>query len=293
MEKRTLTDNISKEREDSERMESWVSGRGNKRGSKSRPGPGVANERAPAGSSRGFEQAVTSLGASRRHPFHLRSMTRPCASRSISHPFPAVPVVRDIPLSLPHELNRVLVPVFKGAAAVSATWQPCLYLASTPSRHFVAHLFLSPITLHGWSWSLPLSLSFSLSPFLSLYLFLSVWSVSLAIPFVRWYKQRNCASVEFSCRWFEQRLIIVVDKGTPGIVPSSSSCCQYGLNRHLQMFDENGDDYIRLIIFENNYETSFIFAIADKINAFRSIFSINSHKKIYAIVLKLASASLF
>lgn len=141
-------------------MESWVSGRGNKRGSKSRPGPGVANERAPAGSSRGFEQAVTSLGASRRHPFHLRSMTRPCASRSISHPFPAVPVVRDIPLSLPLKLNRVLVPVFKGAAAVSATWQPCLYLASTPSRHFVAHLFLSPITLYG----------FSLFPFLSPFL---------------------------------------------------------------------------------------------------------------------------
>lgn len=53
------------------------------------------------------------------------------------------------------------------------------------------------------------------------------------------------------------------------------------------MFDENWDGYNRLIIFENNYDTSFIFAIADKINAFWSIFSINSHKEIYAIVLKL------
>jgi len=71
-----------KVRKDSEHTAGWVSGRGNKRGSKSRPGPGVANERAPASSPRGgFEQAMTSLGASRRRPFHPRSMTRPCLPR--------------------------------------------------------------------------------------------------------------------------------------------------------------------------------------------------------------------
>lgn len=44
---------IGEAREDSERTEGWVSGRGNKRGSKSWPGPGLANKRAPAGSPRG------------------------------------------------------------------------------------------------------------------------------------------------------------------------------------------------------------------------------------------------
>lgn len=140
------------EREESKRMEGWVSGRGNKRGSKLWPGPGVANGRAPAGSSREFEQAVTSLGASRRHPFHPRSMTRPCASRSVSRPF--APLLHSPPF-YPLELNRVLVPVLKGAAAVSATQQPCLYLASTH------HLALS--SLRGSSISVSLCLSPPLS----------------------------------------------------------------------------------------------------------------------------------
>lgn len=51
--KNTLMPGIGEAREDSERTEGWVSGRGNKRGSKSRPGPGLANKRAPAGSPRG------------------------------------------------------------------------------------------------------------------------------------------------------------------------------------------------------------------------------------------------
>ena len=52
-EKNTLMRGIGEAREDSERMEGWVSGRGNKRGSKSRPGPGLANKRAPVDSPRG------------------------------------------------------------------------------------------------------------------------------------------------------------------------------------------------------------------------------------------------
>jgi len=125
-EKNTLMRGIGEAREDSERMEGWVSGRGNKRGSKSRPGPGLANKRAPAGSPlRLFEQAMTSLGASRRHLFLPRSMTRPCIPCPASSCRPRRPQ--------PSRLNQ-LVPVLKGAAAVSATWQPCLYLASSPPR---------------------------------------------------------------------------------------------------------------------------------------------------------------
>lgn len=70
--------------------------------------------------------------ASRCHPFLPRSMTRPCI------PCPAPPRRSRRPQPLPPPsstpgLNQ-LVPVLKGAAAVSATWQPCLYLASTPPR---------------------------------------------------------------------------------------------------------------------------------------------------------------
>lgn len=71
--------------------------------------------------------------ASRCHPFLPRSMTRPCipcpAPPRRSRP-PATPPPLPPP---PPGLNQ-LVPVLKGAAAVSATWQPCLYLASTPPR---------------------------------------------------------------------------------------------------------------------------------------------------------------
>lgn len=179
--KRTLTRDISERREDSKRMEGWVSGRGNKRGSKSRPGPGVVNERAPAGCSRGFERVVTSLGASHRHPFHPRSMTRPCVSRSIPRPFLSGSFSLVLVARHPFELNRVVVPVLKGAAAVSATWQPRLYLAPfhtiSHSRHFVAHLFLSPIYhpfyIHAWSWCLSLSLSIPHSLAVSLFLCLA------------------------------------------------------------------------------------------------------------------------
>lgn len=222
-----------RQREDSKRMEGWVSGRGNKRGSKSRPGPGVANERAPAGSSKG-------VWASRDV---TRSVTLPPLPPTINdatlrfplYPAPFRPSGSFLchPRFDPFELNRVLVPVLKGAAAVSATWQPCLYLAPfytiSHSRHFVAHLFLSPIYQPSCTVVRGLSLSLLPSPILSLYLFLSVWPVSLAIPFPRWYKQRDCASVEFSCRWFEQRLISAVDKGTSGIVPSWSPRCQHGV----------------------------------------------------------------
>lgn len=189
---KTLTGDIGEGGDDSKRMKGWVSGRGNKRGSKSRPGPGVANERAPAGSSRGFEQAMTSLGASRRHPFHPRSMTRPCASRFIPHPFarpasslpspsPAIPLLLRSSL----ELNRVLVPVLKGAAAVSATWQPCLYLASTPSRTLVTSWLISfslqlPSCLVDRG--LPFSRSISFSPSgLCLLPFLSLGDINNAI----------------------------------------------------------------------------------------------------------------
>jgi len=79
---------------------------------------------------------MTSSGASRRHPFHPRSMTRPCfpapfpvaPSPPDSRPYPSRRSSRRL---RPTALNR-LVPVLKGAAAVSATWQPRLYLASTP-----------------------------------------------------------------------------------------------------------------------------------------------------------------
>lgn len=134
-------------------MEGWVaSGRGNKRGSKSRPGPGVANERAPAGSSRGFEQAVTSLGASRRHPFHLRSMTRPCASRSISHPFPVVSSVRKPSFPPPRAEQSTGPSIQRGGGCFCNLATMSIFSIHTisHSRHFVAHLFPSPITLlHG------------------------------------------------------------------------------------------------------------------------------------------------
>lgn len=178
-----------RQREDSKRMEGWVSGRGNKRGSKSRPGPGVANERAPAGSSKG-------VWASRDV---TRSVTLPPLPPTINdatlrfplYPAPFRPSGSFLchPRFDPFELNRVLVPVLKGAAAVSATWQPCLYLAPfytisrtlatswlisfslrftiPPARLFVVSLF--PSYLPPFSRSISFSLSgLCLLPFLSL-----------------------------------------------------------------------------------------------------------------------------
>lgn len=115
---------------------------------------------------------MTSLGASRRHPYHPRSMTRPCLPLSrVSSPSGSPSCRLRLQLA---GLNQ-LVPVLKGAAAVSATWQPCLYLASIPPRTLatssLVFLSLSLVsTLDGWSWplyppppSLSLFLPFSLS----------------------------------------------------------------------------------------------------------------------------------
>lgn len=206
----------------------WVSGRGNKRGSKSRPGPGVANERAPAGGPRGVRASydVTRSVTSPPLPPTINDATLSSPSRTPRRR-PVPPPRRRCRLR-PTGLNQ-LVPVLKGAAAVSATWQPCLYLASTPPRTLAASrarlsLLRSTILL---AWLILTSLLSSHSSRHSLYRFHSVRLATRAIPFARWYKQRDCASVGFSCRWFGQCLISIFDKGTPGTVPSWSSSRQY------------------------------------------------------------------
>lgn len=118
--------------------------------------------------------------ASRCHPFLPRSMTRPCIpcpapprrSRRPQRPLPP-------PSSTPG-LNQ-LVPVLKGAAAVSATWQPCLYLASTPPRT-LATSCLAFLSLSDPPATVPLACLIEASLFIP---FLSVRPASLAPPLAR------------------------------------------------------------------------------------------------------------
>lgn len=84
---------IGKVRKDSEHTAGWVSGRGNKRGSKSWPSPGVANERAPAGIQRGVRASYD-------------------VTRSVTSP-PLPPTINDATLSSPSR-----VPSSTGSPAV-------------------------------------------------------------------------------------------------------------------------------------------------------------------------------
>lgn len=166
---------------------------------------------------------MTSLGASRRRPFHPRSMTRPCRSRL-----------------QPSGLNQ-LVPVLKGAAAVSATWQPCLYLASTPPRalatsslsslsrsdlpFFLARLIVASL-LPFSSTPSSFSLSFSLfppptlCPSFSLSLSLRLFRVSCPVLLLSLGDINNATAQASNFHAAGSNDVSVTDKGTPGTVPS-------------------------------------------------------------------------
>jgi len=91
----------------------------------------------------------------------------------------------------------------------------------------------------------------------SLYCFLSVRLAARAIPLAWWYKQRDCASVAFSCRWFNVRMSDQHPRqGNSGhralmIVFLSIT------NRGSEIFDKIWDSDYVTDIYEANYEIAF------------------------------------